>query len=125
MTVIANASALVAVQLTFTSVDVVDDVATVHQVTTPALTILHPLNAAAQVLSQPNITCRFPRITCMTIDIMQIDTAHHVFDIVHSKLAKLTLNGLGTPNRARYRGSPFPYEAENLTVKACPVVDDF
>jgi len=101
-TALANAPALVAVRPTFTSVDVVDNVATVHQVTAPALTILHLLSAAAQVLSQPNITCRFPRMTCMTINIMQIDTVHHVFDIVHPKLAKLTLNGLGTPNRAYY-----------------------
>jgi len=118
-TVFSNAPALFNVYLTFTSVDVVDAPVTTRQVTLSALRFLELLSAAVQVLSQPNITWQFPSLIHMTIDIMQIDTAHWILDTVHATLVGLTLYGPGVI------GEPisFPGLDLMLRISICPDVN--
>jgi len=120
-----NAPVLSNVHLTIASVTAVDTPATSRQIAVPSLTALHLSSSAASVLFQPNISWQFPRVTYMTLDIVQIDTAHQVLAAVHATLTGMTLDGPGFIRETLTDVLRPLAKLKTLLLRSCNVTDGF
>jgi len=124
-TVFANAPTLDIARFTLISVDVADDSGINQQIAAPCLTALYLASAAARILSQPNITWQFPRVTRMGVDITQIDTAHPFLAMVRSTLTAMSLYGPGSVGEHIAEVlRPFT-KLQTLLIRSCVVADEF